>query len=157
VARSNGTLTSPLEFKKEGAAITFLMPERVSVVGGVLKDPHEELPTSKDDPRVIDGDHDGHPGVTIHVKGDFPLPSGDIYVVQRTTFTLHGKRDFTDHFSGSVFDLSDQSIVDATNGQLMTKSSSDPQNDSAKNAFEMKRIEAALSCDELMAQVDGLF
>ncbi len=55
----------------------------------------EAMPTDASDPRVIDADNDGHPGVTLKVGGVC-----DLYAVQRAMMVRTGTQGADGNFSG---------------------------------------------------------
>lgn len=56
------------------------------VIGAVLAQPGDPLPTTTTDPRVIDEDNDSNPGITIVVSGQ--ALAGSIYAVQSQTTAI---------------------------------------------------------------------
>jgi hypothetical protein len=59
-------------------------------VGYVPREPGERLPRSREDSAVVDSDHDGKPGATLHL--DVPLLDPfELYVVQRGHAVLDGE------------------------------------------------------------------
>lgn len=111
------------------------------VLGARLDDPRQEtLPNHAQDARVFDQDGDGHPGMTVEVSG---LVSGQVYVVQRSTTELHGKRA-GDRLEGRLkFEL-DQAVVGASKSML--KQGPDPTPDPSRSFFRMQRVSDDITC-----------
>ena len=60
---------------------TIVFTRTVELQGVRLVDPsHDDLPTEETDPRIIDQDNDGNPGVTVEMNG---LIRGSLYLIQR--------------------------------------------------------------------------
>lgn len=79
----------------------FLKQRRTSLdLGARLRGMRDSLPKSTDDPRLIDQDLDGKPGVSILISG---LVSGEIYFAQRmiTSFEIPEKHE--GYFHGGIW------------------------------------------------------
>ena len=91
--------------------VTALLP---SVLGAVLDDPNDPLPTDPQDPRVRDADDDGHPGVTVHNS-----TQGDQYTVSRSRLVaLDGQVLDSDAIDGVQAAQTDSVILNGDNGGL---------------------------------------
>jgi hypothetical protein len=88
-------------------------PKSVVVSGANLTDPaNDDLPTSADDPRVVDADNDGNPGVTIGAG-----PEGDEYLVSRTCPTsMTGTIVSSNEVNGTATATSESSILNGDGG-----------------------------------------
>jgi len=110
-----------------------------------LTDPEtEDLPTSSDDPRVIDQDGDGHPGMTIRLEG---FPSGELYIVQRDATELVGKAVDANTITGILTVSTEQVVLESMPVQLKELNPSavvDP--DPAKSYFTMVRLPTEADC-----------
>jgi hypothetical protein len=79
---------------------------------GMTPDPTTSaLPTSPSDPRVIDEDNDGHPGITINLAG---AVQGSVYAVQRQTTAIVAIPVAANRFEGKLNFLSEQKVLDST-------------------------------------------
>jgi hypothetical protein len=111
------------EVWREEGELHFELPPFYELRGVTLTDPiNEALPTSADDPRVIDADRDGHPGLTVTLTG---FPAGDVYLVQRSWDAWRGVEVERDE-AGRVMRLKaalewgeEQSRLAATNEVLL--------------------------------------
>lgn len=72
------------------------------------------LPTAVDDPRVIDQDEDGHPGVSFITTNPLGEPICDVRVIQRTRLHLDGQVDGATRLSGTAWGQLDQVVLDSS-------------------------------------------
>ncbi|HXS18049.1 MAG TPA: hypothetical protein VN764_12720, partial [Polyangiaceae bacterium] len=116
------------------------------VIGAELKRPeHEALPEVASDPRVIDQDKDGKPGMTVRVDG---IVSGEIYVVQRSSTQYSGPAT-RDGFAGRIEVDVEQVIVGASSGLL--RHGSTPEPNSKLSAFALGRVSNTATCAQAVA------
>lgn len=121
--------------------------EQTEVLGARLRDPlRDPLPTRPDDQRVVDQDGDGHPGMTVKVRG---MVDGDIYLVQRGWSALATRVVTDDEISGTVAWRTEQSILDATSRLLKGGPPTAPDPSPARNWFRSLRIDPGAGCDEI--------
>jgi hypothetical protein len=127
------------------------------VSGVKLKNPlTDKLPDDEDDPRILDADRDGHPGLTVQVRG---LIDGDLYVVQRDTSEMTGElsADQT-RISGTMRWRVQQAVLDATSVFLTGDPPDSKQHrDPKRSTFQMARVAPGASCAALIAQRKQLF
>ncbi|MCA9560163.1 MAG: hypothetical protein KC583_16560, partial [Myxococcales bacterium] len=136
----------------EGAR--FVAPTFVEVRAAALDDPENDpLPTMADDPRVIDLDTDGHPGLTVRISG---LLDGDVYVVQRTRTALEGTLD-GDRLDGRLVWRNEESILGADNPALLTGAPVEPDPDPAAHYFRSTRVDPVIDCPAIIANAGALF
>jgi hypothetical protein len=120
------------------------------VVGAKLEDAHREtLPSKASDPRVVDLDGDGHPGVTVRIGG---LVSGDMYVVQRTWTKLIGTSNGRG-FDGRLAFGIEQVVLGATSGRLTAPPESKPL--ATKSTFRLERVSDTTSCADARRMAKG--
>lgn len=125
----------------------FVQDSVVEVRGAVLNDPVcDALPESGHDPRVIDQDGDGHPGLTVHVSLA-GFVTGETYVVERLTFALDGALTGADAITGTVDWVSEQRVVAASSPLLVMSYRNLPLPDPARHAFAMRRVGSDWTCD----------
>lgn len=130
------------------------LPPFVEVVGAELDDPAATpLPTTAEDPSVIDQDGDDLPGVTIKLSG---LVSGDLYVVQRQTSELVGIAVGPDRLEGRYDFTTEQNVLDANPSTLKLLAAqtavADPE--PCTSTFVMVRLPAQTTCEELLTDVE---
>lgn len=129
----------------EDGALQFQEKPKTVVSGAKLARINDALPEDEDDSRLVDADKDGHPGLTVLVRG---IIDGEIYVVQRGWNKLRGTVE-GDMVTGKVTWKSDQSVVDASRMLLNSNTTSKPHGGASKNYFKMKRIDESTSCSSL--------
>jgi hypothetical protein len=113
----------------------------IEVVGARLANPAcDALPTDPNDPRLVDDDNDGLPGITIGLKG---LISGTLQCVQRQATALHGVVVAADRVEGGMVYESEQSVVESEPADLkslyeLSTSSTDPT--ACSSSFVMVKV-----------------
>ncbi len=116
------------------------------VVGARLRDRVVgSLPTDAGDPRVVDQDADGRPGVTIRIDG---LVKGDIYVTQRNWSELTGELRAPGRFEGRIEFGNEQNILGATSWVLKHPPRAKPVPD--RSHFHLVRMRKNARCDEAL-------
>lgn len=140
--KRKGTLT------KEDGQILFRQTRGEDVFGAKLAEFKDALPEKSDDPRVIDQDGDGFPGVTVKTRG---LVTGSIYLTQKSWSTMRGLVT-GDEISGTIRWNSTQSVLGATSVFLRSNPKAKPSKDPTKNYFRMVKAPGAASCADAMKQ-----
>lgn len=152
---SQMTWTATLEASGEG--LRFVRPWVTSVNGARLEDPENEpLPTSAADPRVLDQDGDGKPGLTVRVRV-MGLISGEVYVVQRDRSRLSGTVVSPDAVDGLVEWTSEQSVLGASNPFLLGGAAARIDPVPEHSFFRARRIAEATTCADLRETAGILF
>lgn len=131
-----------------------LAPRRTHVLGAEMKDPDAALPKDASDPRVVDQDKDGHPGMTVRVSG---LIDGRLYLIQRSWDRLWGRLIDGDKIAGRVKWHSDQVVLDSTSRWLGDPPESKPHPDPKQSYFRMIRVDDAATCSDIVARKKQLF
>ena len=127
----------------------------VHIGGAHLENPRfEPLPTQSDDPRIVDADEDGHPGLTLEVGG---LIGGEIYIVQRDASELSGSFLSPNRIVGRVSWESEQSVVDASPSLLKANPHARPHPSTRANFFRMRRVPVHATCDDVKTRARKLF
>lgn len=128
---------------REGGELRLALERAYELRGVRLDDPRvDPLPTTADDPRVIDLDRDGHPGMTVTLTG---FPAGDVYLVQRTWDEWRGVADGAgegpvERLSGEVSWGEEQSRLGATNDALLLDIPQQIPEGEGLQVFEMIRV-----------------
>ena len=134
----------------------FLQPFVTEVRGAVLADPeHDPLPRDASDPRVVDQDGDGQPGLTVSVAVA-GLVAGDTYVVQRLRFALAGRIVDPDTIVGSIDWSSEQNVLAASDALLQIPTAYRPHPDAARHAFVMRRVDDEWTCETTRERLPSL-
>jgi hypothetical protein len=125
----------------------FLQPPVTEIRGAVLADPESDLlPIDPLDPRVIDPDGDGRPGLTVRVTVA-GLVSGDTYIVERLRFSLSGRVRDADTIIGLVDWSSEQHVLGASDAVLLLTYTYRPHPDAARHVFAMRRVGPEATCE----------
>lgn len=124
------------------------------VLGANLKDMKKDaLPDDEDDPRLVDADRDGHPGLTVQIRG---VIDGEVYVAQRSWSHLKGPID-GERIKGRIRWRSEQSVVDSTSMLLGDSPPSKPDKRGSHNFFRMRKLADDTSCKDVVRQRGSLF
>jgi hypothetical protein len=145
-------------FAPGDGGLRYRLPRVFEVSGATLADPATEaLPTAPDDPRLVDQDMDGNPGVTIVLTG---LVDGQVYAAERRSTDLDGVAVSADRLVGLVAFTSEQSVVDADPPSLKdTVGTSEqlPDPEACNSTFEMVRVPDTADCAWVRDQEAMLF
>ena len=102
------------------------------------------LPSTLEDPAVIDSDNDGKPGATVQVEVRL-FGTVDVYVVQMTHVTLRGTVQDADHIAGAmVIDAVEQHVLDASNRLFVMNPKIRPIQE--ESTFRMQRLPDGSTC-----------
>jgi hypothetical protein len=113
------------------------------------------LPTDREDPRVIDQDEDGQPGMTVRIR-ILSIIEGETYVVQRVRYRLEGAVLDSAVVRGTITWSTEQSSLGASTPLLTANTRSSPDPDPTRSVFAMVRIDETWSCDTLRQHLDDL-
>ncbi len=151
-------VSTPVEVTGPVGARRVLRPGTPTPVGIRLTDPaNDKLPTDPRDPRIVDDDKDGKPGITVIVHfGE--AGNGELYIARREIFAYDMTQDGPDSLKGTVKDSSEQLVVGASLAILENTDANWAQvTDRALSPILMKRVGADWDCDRLMAERKQLF
>ena len=105
------------------------------------------MPLRADAPGVVDGDSDGQPGVTVHVRAPL-FGQVSVYVVQHSVTALDGWRQDADTITGGArLAKLEQRSLGASNPLFATNVPLTP--DDTRSWFTMRRVPAGTSCEDL--------
>lgn len=135
----------PIHRAKIDGKDTIVLPKITNIFGAKLS-AKDKLPTDEDDPRVIDADKDGKPGLTVKVNG---MIDGELYIVTRGTNELKGHLMPSGRVEGHVTWNSEQVVLDATSIFLEIEPTTWPDKRPTKNFFRWYKVPAATDCAEL--------
>ena len=138
----------------DGGGHVFFSDELVEVRGADLSSPDALLPDDEDDPRVVDQDGDGEPGMTIRIYG---MADGEMYIVQRLRTSLCGYCPDPDHFDGHIDWSLEQYTLGASRRMLDRQPNAQPHSNPERHTFRSTRIDGATTCEEIVAQAPTLF
>jgi len=130
--------------------------EAVAPVSVQLADPwNDPLPTDAKDPRIVDADQDGNPGISIDIKV-FGI-KGKIFVIRRERNRWEASPATNGSFHGLIKDASEQLVVGANPSMFNVKMTSKPHPDASRSTADLIRLPADLTCDEYVAKLPQLF
>jgi len=146
----------PGSYTQEDGGWRYRLDKYWQVEGAMLGDAAADpLPTTSDDPAVVDQDGDGKPAMTLRVTG---LVDGEIYVVQRGWTELTGGPESDDEIRGELAFEAEQNVVGSDPANLQDLAS-EASTDTAPCAsrFRMRRVSDDADCDFVKDNVTTLF
>ena len=150
-------IATPVTVSEKNGRVRIQRPKTPTGIGIHLRDPaHDSLPTDPADPRIADDDHDGNPGVTVHIKVSDTL-SGDLFIARREIFAYDVVGKAGGALTGTVSDHSEQLIVGASDDMFKTKAAWVQYPDPGKSPIILKPVDKSWDCARLMAERDRLF
>jgi hypothetical protein len=150
-------IATPVEVTEVEGRLRVTRPATPTAIGIVLADPAvEALPTDPADPRVIDADGDGNPGVTSSIKVSEDL-QGEVYLARREIFAYDLIQQSPDRLVGSITDRSEQLILGASNPLFLASAQWEQIDDPTRNPVIWQRVDAGWDCARLAAERPGLF
>ena len=153
--RASSGVTRPARLVRQGGQVHLVQPPKLQVLGARLSKPrHEALPTEPDDPRVVDGDGDGEPGLTVLVRG---VIDGEIYVAQRGWNELLGVVE-PGRIDGTVRWATEQVVLGASRMLLDSSPNSHPHPSPKRHTFRTRALgKGVATCAQVRAQAPRLF
>lgn len=116
----------------------------------------DPLPTSPDDPRLVDDDGDGLPGVTIGIRHPM-VGEGRIWVGQRSVARLEGKVGADGVIQGFIRTAPDMFKIDSNRWWLKSDAPQRPHPDPTQSPFAMVPVEEGFGCADLLKVRHGIF
>jgi hypothetical protein len=148
---------TPVEVTAQDGALRVMRPATPTGIGIELEDPaNDPLPTDPDDPRVVDADGDGNPGVTATVQVTEDL-EGEIYLARREIFAYDVTQEGPDRLVGVITDSSEQLVIGASDEAFLTPAQWVQIDDPSRNPVIWERVDDDWDCERLAAERDGLF
>ena len=148
---------TPVEVTQDDGRLRVLRPATPTGIGIELADPaNDALPTDPDDPRIVDADGDGNPGIpsTVRITEDL---RGEIYLARREIFAYDVTVVSPDRLEGTITDSSEQLVLGASNDVFLTSAQWVQIDDPARNPVIWERVDEDWDCDRLAAERDELF
>ena len=133
---------------------TLEVGEVIELRGVALASPGTDaLPTTESDPRAVDQDHDGNPGMTLRAKG---IVDGEMWVVERDR-TSWSVMLAGDRLDGRYTWDAEQNILHADNPLLATPNPSAPDPDASHSYVRGTRVAPSVDCAAILSSRDALF
>lgn len=133
-----------------GESGTYTSATELSLWGVDLPQPlTDTVPTEPDDPNVVDGDDDGHPGLTFAVVGS----SCERYIAQRSVVRYYGRFTAPNQIDGQSVTVTDANVIGSSQplcGVSPRLTANDPH-----SRFRMVRVDGAGEAIDLDADGDG--
>jgi hypothetical protein len=154
---SLGEAAAEASIDASAAPERFVQPWTTEVRGARLDNPDtDSLPTTASDPRVVDQDGDGKPGLTVRVSA-LGIFRGDVYVVQRVRTRLAGAVVSPDRIEGLIEWTTEQVTLGATNALFLGNLPSRPDPFPEHSFFVLVRIDPVWTCADILAHRDAVF
>lgn len=138
--------------ERRGDATWLVLPRAWEVKGASLDAVTAPLPESADDPRVVDGDGDGAPGLTVEIAG---LVTGLVRVVTRGWTAGAGRVDPStsppSEIAGRIRWWTDQRVVAVTHSLLAHRPKTEPHPDPRRSWFRLRRLPPGATCRDVSA------
>ena len=150
--------TTPVDVDVVDGALRVRRAATPTPVGIRLDDPaNESLPTDPNDPRIVDDDGDGQPGITVTIKVTDDL-IGELYIARREIFAYEVSLTGPDTLEGTVTDGSEQLVIGASD-PIFADSGDDwvQYPDLSKSPIILERVAPDWDCDRLASERASLF
>ena len=148
---------TPVEVTEENGRLRVVRPATPTGIGIELEDPaNDPLPTDPNDPRIVDDDGDGNPGVTSRIVLTEEI-QGELYLARREIFAYDVTEESPDRLVGSITDNSEQLILGASNDIFLTPAQWEQIDDPERNPVIWQRVDEDWDCERLAAERDELF
>ena len=149
--------STPLQVEVVDGVLSIRRDPTPTPVGIRLDDPaNESLPTDPEDPRIVDDDGDGQPGITVEIDAGAGI-TGELYIARREIFSYDAVLTAPDVIEGSVIDDSEQLVIGASQSMFLTEGNFEQVTDAALNPIILKRVDPDWDCARLAAERDNLF
>jgi hypothetical protein len=148
----------PLEIDVVDGVLRVKRPPTPTPVGIRLDDPfNDPLPTDPNDPRIVDDDGDGKPGLTVTIEVT-PEFIGELYIARREIFAFEAFLTEPDVLTGVVTDDSEQLVIGASDPVFDRSPANWGQHpDLSKSPIILRRVDESWDCERLAAERDNLF
>lgn len=149
---------TPVTVEIVDGTLTLTRPPSPTPVGIELDDPfNESLPTDPEDPRIVDADGDGNPGITVTIEVTETI-SGELYIARREIFSYEATLVAPDRIEGLVVDESEQLVIGASADMFNVDRTDWAQHpDSEKSPLLLVKVDETWGCDRLAAERDAIF
>ncbi len=148
---------TPIEVDDVDGVLRIRRAATPTPVGIRLDDPaNDSLPDDPADPRIVDDDGDGQPGITVTIEVNEDL-SGELYIARREIFAYEALLTEPDTLTGTVTDDSEQLVIGASDPIFEADADWVQHPDPAKSPIILRRVDDSWDCHRLAAERDELF
>lgn len=145
-----------MELLKTNGELILHRPETPTLLGVDLNDYTEDFPSNANDPRFIDADGDGKPGVTVKLSvGNFV--NEELYIARKEIFSYDVKRWENGILAGVVKDRSQQYIISASRADLVKPNNPIQNYDLSKSPIYLIPLKEEMDCAKLKLNRDKFF
>jgi hypothetical protein len=149
--------STPIDVDEVDGVLRIRRAATPTPVGIRLDDPaNESLPTDPTDPRIVDDDGDGKPGITVSIRVTDEL-TGELYIARREIFAYEAFLTDPDTLTGTVTDDSEQLVIGASDPIFAIESNWVQHPDPARSPIILRRVTADWDCARLASERDALF
>ena len=145
---------TPAEVRSVDGDLVLDLPKAWSAYGYRPEQPGQASPHAAGDPRVIDQDRDGHPGVTVNTGG---IVDGQLYAALLEWNESRGRVVSPDRIVGNVDWGTDLAVLGASSSMLRSQAPTRPSPNPDANRFVMRRVPDNATCGALMSRAKALF
>lgn len=139
------------------AGASFRAGPYVQAFGVNLTDPYRDsLPTDPSDPRIVDSDRDGNPGVTVGIYHPM-VGTGHVFIAQRSVARLEGTMSEGGKVTGVVYTAPDMFKIDADRWWLKVDSPQRPHPDPKESPFVLVPVADGSTCEDVLRDKAQLF
>ncbi len=144
--------STPVDLSEDDGRLRVRRPATPTPIGIDLENPEtDELPSDPSDPRIVDDDGDGNPGITVNVKVSDEL-QGEIYLARREIFAYDLTAESDDRLVGTVTDDSEQLVIGASDDVFLATGDWVQHPDPAKSPIVWQRVGDDWDCERLLAE-----
>lgn len=145
-----------VEVSEVDGELQVFRPETPTFLGVKLNSYLEPFPADPTDPRYVDADQDGKPGVTVKVSlGRFF--NEELYIARKELFSYKAKVKTNGKMIGTVYDRSEQHIISATKKSLEKQNNPRQDRDLRKSPLLLVPVENSIDCAQLKQKREELF
>jgi hypothetical protein len=145
-----------MEILETNGELLIHRPETPTLLGVDLPSYKDNFPSDPKDPRFVDSDGDGKPGVTVNLTMGRFLDE-ELYIARKEIFSYDLKRMKNGILAGVVRDRSQQYIIGASQEGLVSENNPIQNMDLAKSPIYLIPLKDDLDCDQLKAQRNKYF
>jgi hypothetical protein len=142
-----------VELTVDDGRARIVRPATPTGIGVDLADPATDpLPTDPDDPRIVDADGDGRPGVTASITAGGGAVTGELYLARREIFAYDLAEQPDGTLTGVVRDGSEQLVIDTTNEVFRTPAQWVQDPDLSRSPIVLVPVGRDWDCERLRAE-----